>query len=240
MSERTAERVWPRGDALGQRFWRTDATDAQPFEVVGIVPDVRTQLASPPPLTVFVPYWFRSRLTASLVIRVVGDPASVTHAIQQAMWRVDPEIAIADVRPLAQLRNAALSGPLYQVQLFVAFGGVALLIALIGVYATTAYEVSRRRREMNIRVALGARVSEVVRLVTRQGFWPVLAGLAAGAAGAVAVGAIVSSLLFEVRARDPLITATTAALVGAVAWLTCAWAARRGVVIDLVSALREE
>src|SRR4029434_4448723 len=96
------------------------------------------------------------------------------------------------------------------------FGASALLIATVGVYATTAYGVSRRRREMNIRVALGARASQVFRLVLRQSATPPVVGIAVGCAGALATGTVVASLLFKVRASDPLVVASVAVLVGAV------------------------
>jgi ABC-type antimicrobial peptide transport system permease subunit len=124
--------------------------------------------------------------------------------------------------------------------LFVAFGAIALLIATVGVYATTAYGVSRRRREMNIRVALGARVSQVFGLVLRQSVTPVAVGLAAGSAGALAIGTVVASLLYQVRASDPLVIAAVVALVGAVGLLASAMAARHGLRINPAAALRDE
>jgi ABC-type antimicrobial peptide transport system permease subunit len=108
------------------------------------------------------------------------------------------------------------------------------------VYAVTSYGVSRRRREMNIRVALGARASQVLGLVLRQTGVPLVAGAAAGGAAAVALGGVVASQLFEVRARDPLVIAATVTLVTAVGMLTCAVAAKQGLSIDPAAALREE
>ena len=125
-------------------------------------------------------------------------------------------------------------------RLFVAFGAVALLIAVIGVYAVTAYGVARRRREMNIRLALGAEPSDVLALILRQGFAPVVAGLGAGTLGAIASGAFVASLLFEVRARDPIVIGSVVALVGGVAVLACALAAKQGLALNPAAALRDE
>jgi ABC-type antimicrobial peptide transport system permease subunit len=117
---------------------------------------------------------------------------------------------------------------------------VAIFIATVGVYAVASYGVSRRRREMNIRIALGAQTSHVVGLLLRQGMAPVVAGVAAGAAGALAIGGVVSSLLFEVRARDPLVIAVVIAAVGLVGLATCGIAARRGLSLDPAAALRDE
>jgi ABC-type antimicrobial peptide transport system permease subunit len=124
--------------------------------------------------------------------------------------------------------------------LFTAFGAIALLIATVGIYATTAYGVSRRRREMNIRVALGARVSQVFALVLRQTAMPLVAGITAGALGSLAIGTVVASLLFKVRASDPVVIACVVALVAAAGGLASATAARQGLRINPVEALRDD
>src|SRR6185295_9987555 len=139
--------------------------------------------------------------------RVAGDAAAAIGGVRRAVREVDPEIAIADAQPLAQVVDKALAGRRYQMWLFVAFGIVALVIATIGVYATTAYGVSRRRREMNIRVALGARASQVFGLVVRQSATALAAGLLGEGVNAAAVSTLIASLVFEGRARDPLLIA---------------------------------
>jgi ABC-type antimicrobial peptide transport system permease subunit len=144
------------------------------------------------------------------------------------------------VRPLEAVVDAATGSRRYQMRLFAAFGAVALVIAMLGVYSVTAYGVSRRRREMNIRVALGARSSQVIRLIVAQGLTPVAVGLAAGVAGALAAGTVVKSLLFDVGARDPIVVTATAALVGTIALAACVLAARQGLSLDPAAALRDE
>ena len=124
--------------------------------------------------------------------------------------------------------------------LFVAFGTVALLIATVGVYATTAYGVSRRRREMNIRVALGARQWQVFALVTQQSAMSLLAGIAAGCAGALVLGSVLSAVLFKVRPTDPLVIASVAALVAGAGFAASAIAARQSLTVNPAEALREE
>ena len=136
--------------------------------------------------------------------------------------------------------NASTAARRYQTRLFVAFGLAALFIAAVGVYSVTSHSVTRRRRELNIRVALGAHTRQVVHLIVRQATTPVTAGLAAGVAGALAVGGVVNSLLFDVRARDPLIVIAVVTLVGCVGFATSVFAARRGLAIDPAKALREE
>ena len=128
----------------------------------------------------------------------------------------------------------------YQTMLFVGFAGTALAIAMIGVYAVTAYGVTRRRREMNIRVALGAKAAQVLGLVVGQTAVPIAAGAFAGAAGALALGGTIANLLFDVPARDPLIVASVVTAVGAAGAIACLIAARRELTLDPARALRQD
>jgi predicted permease len=240
VSEPTAARLWPGENPIGKRFSR-GIQNEQGFEVVGVVADVRTtSLDSGQPLMVYLPYWWRSRASVSLLVKTAADPLSILPGVRRAVREIDPEIAIGQARPLEHLVDASVAGRRYQVQLFMTFGLVALFIATVGVYAVTSYGVSRRRREMNIRVALGAQTSQVVAMILKQGMAPVIAGLLAGTCGALAIGGLLASLLFEVRARDPIVIAAVLAIVGSVGLVTCGLAARRGLSIAPASALREE
>ena len=241
ISQRAASTIWPGEEAIGRTFLRGDPDQPKKFEVVGIVADDRaTALDTQSPLMVYVPYWFNNEGKSVLVVRVAGDAAAAIGEVRRAVTEVDPEIAIADAVPLADVVDKALEGRRYQMWLFVAFGIVALVIATTGVYATTAYGVWRRRREMNIRVALGARASQVFGLVVRQSAASLAAGLVGGCAGATAIGTLVASLVFEGRARDPLVIAAVVMLVGAVGLAACATAAKQGLRINPAAALRDE
>ncbi len=240
ISDRTAQRLWPDQDALGKQFSRGIPGEAG-FEVVGIVADAKlTSLERTPPLMVYLPYWWRSRMTTQLVVKTAGDPAAIMPAVRRAVSGVDDEIAIGNARPLEQLVGTSMAGRRYQVQLFVAFGVVALFIAALGVYAVTAYGVSQRRRELNIRAALGAQPAQVLGMVARQSGGPIVAGLVAGVIGAVALSGVVASLLFEVQARDPRIFAAVTLMVGAIAALATLVAARQGLTYDPAAMLRED
>jgi putative ABC transport system permease protein len=128
----------------------------------------------------------------------------------------------------------------YQAQLFVAFGIVAVFIATLGVYAVTSYGVAQRRREMNIRVVLGARPRQVIAMAMRQGVASIAAGAVAGTGAALAAGGLVANLLFDVRPRDPLVLSAAVSIIASTGILACLLAARHGLVIDPASALREE
>ena len=240
ISEATAARLWPGENPLGKRFSRGIPSE-QGFQVVGVVADARTTaLDREQPLMVYVPYWWRSRPSMSLLIQTTVDAASILPAVRRAIREIDPEIAVGEARPLDDLVKASMAGRQQQMQLFAAFGSVALFIAAVGVYAVMSFTVSRRRREMNLRVALGAPRRQVVGQMMRQGMTPVVVGIAAGVGGALGVGNLVAGLLFDVQARDPTIIAGVVAIVFSVGLATCGLAVRRGLAIDPCRALREE
>ena len=239
LSAAAAEALWPGGDPVGRQFTRADP--GQRFEVVGVVADGHpTALESDPPLMVYVPYWYNNEGKSVLLVRTAGDAAALGGELRRVVHGVDPEIAVADVSPMPRLVDRAFSSRRYQVWLFGAFGAIALLIATVGVYATTAYGVSRRRREMNIRVALGARTTQVFGLILRQSAASLLIGILAGCAGALAIGRVVANLLFKVRASDPIVLITVAGIVGAIGLIASATATRQGLHLDPASALRDE
>jgi putative ABC transport system permease protein len=239
MSARTAARLWPNADPLGRRFSRS-AGERQ-FEVVGIVNEAKTtSLEHPSPLMVYVPYWWRTRASTTLLVKTNGDPAAAASAMRGAVHGIDRDIAVGQMQPLARIVDRALAPRRYQMRLFVAFGIVALVIATVGVYGVTSYGVSRRRREMNIRVALGATRPQVLSLIVRQGCTPVAAGLVTGAAGALLLAGVVASLLFGVTPRDPLVISGVVMAVGGIGLLASFVAARRGLSVDPAAALRSE
>jgi predicted permease len=240
LSEPAAARLWPGQDPVGKRFSR-GYPDEQGFEVIGVVADARlTSIERTPPLMVYAPYWWRSRASASLLIKAQGDPAVLLPAVRRVVHEIDPEIAVGDSRPLEQLVEISFAARRYQSTLFLGFAAAAFLIAMMGVYSATAYSVTRRRRAMNIRVALGAKSSQILGLIVRQTGVPVAAGAVAGAAGALAIGGLVASLLFDVPARDPVIVGAVVALVGTAGLVACVLAARHGLRINPAAALRTE
>lgn len=240
VSASLADRLWPGQDAVGKVFSR--GIDGEPgFEVIGVADDARTTtLERQPPLMVYVPYWWRTRTTLSLLVKTTSAPQSLAPSIRRAIERIDPEIALGQSRPLQQAVEAATAGRRYQARLFIVFGAVSLLIATIGVYAVTAYGLSKRRREINLRVALGASVSDVVRLVMQQTSAAVIAGVIAGVAGALAIGGTVASLLYEVQPRNPAVLAAVAITVAVVAAAASLLATKNGLAIDPAAALRDE
>jgi putative ABC transport system permease protein len=242
VSAPVAALLWPNQDPIGRQFSR-GIEGERGFEVVGVAADARlTSLERVAPLMVYVPYWWgvRTRAFTSLLIKGSVGPEALAPDLRRAIAGLDPEIAIDAIRPLDARVDAATALRRYQVQLFAGFGGFALAIATLGVYAVTSYTVSRRRREMNIRAALGARRAAVFGLILRQSSTPIALGVAAGAAAATAGGGLVRSLLYDVDARDPAILVSAAGLVAIVALGAAVAAARQGTAIDPAAALRED
>jgi predicted permease len=239
MSARAAQTLWANEDPLGKQFTRQDPDTR--LEVVGVVPDGHlTALETTSPLMIYVPYWHDAEGKSILVARTAGDAATTIAALRASIRNVDPEMAIGDAKPLRAVVDQAVHGRRYQVALFVAFGVVALAIATLGIYATTGYGVSQRRREMNIRVALGARGSAVFALVVLQSAKPLIIGIAAGCVGALSVGAMIRNLLFEVGAGSASVLGSVVIVVATVGVLASTAAARRGLRINPVAALRNE
>ena len=241
VSEQAAARIWNGRDPIGQRFSAGDSTIKEPYEVVGVVRDTRTlRVDAPVTPLVYTPYWQRNNPTMSLLIRTPATASALIGALRQTVKDVDGEIAIGRPTTIVAMVDAGLGNRRYQVGLLSTFGAIALLIAIVGVYGVTSYGVSRRRREMNIRVALGARASQVLALVLRQGMVPVLAGTIAGVVGAIATGNVVASLLFDVRPRDPWVITAVAIGIALVGLLASLVAARRGLTLNPALALRDE
>ena len=151
----------------------------------------------------YIPYWQRPRLSASLLVRTSMDPRGIASALRSAVWSIDGEVTVPEVRTLEEVLSTSVAQRRFQMLLVVLFALAALALAAFGTYGVLSYAVTRRTGEMGIRMALGAQRSDVLGMVLRQGMMPVLAGLAAGALSAVALGRYLESLLFQVSPRDP-------------------------------------
>jgi putative ABC transport system permease protein len=229
-------------DPIGQQFARFGGAPA--ITIVGVVGEVRRdgkaaeivqQVYLPAAQTDVYPV----RL-ASLAIRTTGDPYALVPAIQRAVWSIDPDQPITGVRTLDEVLSAASAQRRFNMTLLLSFAGLALALALIGVYGVVAYAVAQRTREIGIRVALGATRGDVVALVVKSGLvWSVV-GIAAGLAGAYGASRLITGLLFGVTASDPATFATIAVVMVGVALSASYVPARRAASVDPASALRSE
>src|SRR5216683_4951529 len=241
ISESLARDQWPRQDPIGHtiEFGNMDG-DLRLLTIVGIVGDTHEYgLDVPPRPTVYVNLFQRPRPAITLTMLSDADTRSVTAAARGILQDLDPEIP-AKFRTFSQVYSASLGSRRFNVILIGFFGIVALLLATAGVFGVMAYSVSRRTREIGVRVALGAGSGDVLRMILGRGLRTIFIGVAIGIAGALALTRTVESLLFGVTATDPLtFGGVTLLLVGA-ALLACFIPARRATKVDPMVALRYE
>ncbi|HEY4231362.1 MAG TPA: FtsX-like permease family protein, partial [Thermoanaerobaculia bacterium] len=153
---------------------------------------------------------------------------------------LDPDLPVLRLGNLEEIRADSISRQRFGMVLLAGFAGLALLLAAVGISSVLAYSVRRRRREIGIRIALGAKTSDVLRMVVVQGMRPAILGMVLGLAGALALGRVLSSLIFGIQASDPATFAAVALLLGAVALVACLVPARRAAAVSPTTALRDE
>jgi putative ABC transport system permease protein len=237
VSDLLARRVFPNEEPLGKRLVMVMGPDA--FEIVGIVGDIRHRglEIDPAPAMYFPSYqmpWM------NLAIRLKGDPANLAAAVRKEVRSIDPDQPIAAVKTMDVWVNESVAAPRYRTVLLALFATVALLLASTGIYGVMSYSVSQRTHEIGVRMALGARQLDVLKLVIRQGMALVVVGVGLGVAGAIALTRVMASLLFGVTAKDPATFVVVGILLTLVAFIACYLPARRATKVDPLVALRYE
>ncbi|HEV3141522.1 MAG TPA: ABC transporter permease [Vicinamibacterales bacterium] len=241
ISESLARERWPNQDPLGHtiEFGNMDG-DLRLLTIVGIVGDTHEYgLDVPPRPTVYVNLIQRPRAAMSLTMLSDADTQAVTSAARGILHDLDPEMP-ARFRTFSQVYVASLGSRRFNVVLLGFFGITALVLATTGVFGVMAHAVSRRTREIGVRVALGASTGEVLRMILGQGMRTILVGVAIGIVGALALTRTVESLLFGVTATDPVTFAGVTLLLVGSALLACYIPARRATKVDPMVALRQE
>jgi predicted permease len=243
ISESLARQYWPQQDPLGRgiQYGNMDG-DTHLLRVVGVIRDVREfGLEANARPTVYVHYLQRPGQAwgFSIVARAEGDVRKLIPAMRSAAQATNPNVPV-NLRTLDQVFSSSLGHRRFSLVIFGSFAVAALLLAGLGIYGVTSYVVTQRSHEIGIRIALGARVVEVVRLVMKQGMTSVLLGIAIGLGGAFALTRLIQKLLFGVSPTDPLTFAVIPMLLAAVALLACLLPARRAAKVDPMVALRCE
>jgi predicted lysophospholipase L1 biosynthesis ABC-type transport system permease subunit len=243
VDELTARRMWPNADPVGQRFrpvW------VKPWiTVVGVVGTVkRDSLNSAGEVSVYLPagvtsgFNFPTQMT--LVVRTDGDVATLAPRLRAAVASVDPSVPVKAVRPLDALVSNSAARARFTMLLLAAFAAVALTLGAVGVYGVVAYAVARRTREIGVRMALGARATDVLAMVLREGGTLAGIGVALGVAGALATSRVLAGFLFGVTPTDLAVFVSVPAVLGIVALGACVIPARRAARVDPVTALRSD
>ncbi|HSE19712.1 MAG TPA: ABC transporter permease [Pyrinomonadaceae bacterium] len=244
VNRRLADRFWPGEDAIGKRLKVGPADSPNAWlTVVGVVGDVRQTGLYEQKLEFYVPYMQERRsfmAPRDLVVRTKADAAVLAGAVRQAVWAVDKDQPVSNVRTLDQVFAAAISQERFQALMLGLFAALALVLACVGLYGVISYSVVQRTHEIGVRMALGAQPVDVLRLVIRQGMLLTFAGLVVGIIAGTFVTRVLSDMLFGVTPRDPLTFAGVPVLLLVVAFLACYVPARRATRIDPLVALRYE
>jgi putative ABC transport system permease protein len=254
ISEAAARRYWPGENPIGQRITVglpsvPDLADPAPREIVGIVGDSREQLGANPPPLLYVPISQLNEgyavlgtrlLPFSVVVRGETSVANLTRSVQQAIWSVDPHQPIAEVRLMREIATRSLGPQRFNAALLGALAALALVLAAVGLYGVIAHIVSQQRREIGVRMALGASKANVFTLFLRQALVVVAVGVAVGLIGALSLTRVLRTLLTGISTTDPWVFALGPAVMFAVAVVAALRPALRAAAVDPARALRAE
>ncbi|MBZ5591580.1 MAG: ABC transporter permease [Acidobacteriia bacterium] len=242
INEELAHQYFSGDDPMGKRLKMGFPGSTNPWlTIVGMVHDVRhNSLAAPVPPQLYVSYLQGPDTQMTLVIRTAGDPLQVVAAARNEIRSVDPDQPVANIRTMEKIIAASMARQRFNMLLVGIFAAVALALAAVGLYGVISYSVGQRAHEIGIRMALGAKRSDVLRMVLRQGLVLVAVGLAVGLAAALMMSRMLATLLFEVRANDPMVLAGVALLLGIVAATACTVPALKATRVDPLTALRYE
>jgi predicted permease len=242
VNESMAKRYWPGESAVGKRIsFRGQPAEKDWMQIVGIVGDVKDQ---PDSTSVRPAMWFPHAQwtdpSLRVVIRASSDAAQLANQFRLAVRQLDPELAVAELRPMNQVANAALAGQRFALFLVGLFATLALILATFGMYGVISYSVNQRMHEFGLRMALGARPSDLLRQILGQGVALAVVGAAIGLVCAALLTRLLGTLLYGVSATDPMTFALVAALALGTAAVACYIPARRAADADPMQSLRAD
>jgi predicted permease len=241
ISEAMARQFWPGQSPIGQRLTPTFHDKEGPRQIIGVVGDVKAQgLDAETSPMMYMPYKQDPRPFATLVARTTTNPQGFVQAISQAVYGIDKEQALRNVRTMEQVMADSMSGRRFNMMLLIVFAALALVLAAVGVYGVMNYAVVLRKRELGIRIALGAQAGDVLRLVLSQGLILTLIGIGVGLAAAYGLTRLMEGLLYGVTATDLVTFVSVGGVLVAMGLLASYLPARRAMKVDPMIALREE
>ena len=240
INESFARQYFPNVNPIGRTIipkWKPE----RPRQIVGVVSDFKHRgLARDAAPEIYVPFTQQTWSSMALVVRASAEPENIQVDVQKAIWEVDQRAPISNIHTMKQILGDQVSHSRFNTLLLGIFSALALILAAIGIYGVMSYAVRQRRHEIGVRMALGAQNIDVVWLVVRQGLKLTLLGIAIGLASAYGLTRLMTNLLFNVSATDPLTFAGVALLLMTVALLACWIPARRATKVDAMIALRHE
>jgi predicted permease len=244
VNQQLVHEVFPDENPVGKRitFGSTDS-NRQPiwFEIVGVVANVRSlELREEPMAELYFSALQDSWPAMSLVVRSSVEPSSLSASVRQVVNEVDKSVPVSSVQTMDHVVSESITQPRFNLFLLALFGSVAMLLSAAGIYGVTAYTVTQRTHELGIRIALGAQVSDVLKIILGKGMAVIGVGLVIGLASAFALMRLLRSLLFGVGENDPLTFAVITGVLFLVALLACYIPARRATKVDPLVALRYE
>jgi putative ABC transport system permease protein len=242
LSNSTAKKLFPNENPIGRQIlFGTDNGNGLPTEVVGVVGDVRSrQLAKANDVEFYRPWPQRSAPFLNVLVRSATKPEATAGIVRAAINKIDNGLPILQPNTLEAIVTQSLGQERLTMALLGVFAGIALLLAIVGIYGAVAYTVEQRTGEIGVRMALGAQTQDVLRLVVRQGMNPVLIGLVVGLAATFAVGRLLTAQLYQISPHNPFLLGATAAVLALTAILACLIPARRATLVDPIQALRTE
>jgi len=247
IDESMVQRYFANQDPIGKRILiqevipgKHDLGPEIPWLVVGVVADEKVNSLDDSSPGVYVSYKQGPVTGSALVVRGAMDPERLVKSIQSAVWQVNKNQALPEVKLLEQIKSESVGSTRLRTVLLGIFAGVALLLAAIGIYGVLSYSVVQRTHEMGVRAALGATYWDQIKLVLRGGMLLTVIGLAIGIGGALAAARLLASLLFNVTPHDPVTMVAVGCVLGAVALAACYIPARRATRVDPLIALRYE
>ncbi len=242
LSSATARKLFPNENPIGRQIlFGTENGNGLPAEVAGVVGDVRSQkLAKANDVEFYRPWPQRSGAFLNVLVRSGTKPDATAGIVRAALNKIDTAMPILQPNTLDAIIAESLGQERLTMGLLGVFAGIALLLAVVGIYGAVAYTVEQRTGEIGVRMALGAQTQDVLRLVVRQGMNPVLIGLAVGLAAAFAVGRLLTAQLYQISPHNPFLLGATAVVLALAALLACVIPARRATLVNPLQALRTE